>query len=123
VTFAVDVTDPAELAAVRVKVVVAAGLTLFVPLAFAEVNVPGVMETLVAPAVTQFSAVLAPEFMLVGLAVKDAIVGAEPVPVPVPEPDPEPEDDLEDVPPVQPAKPMQMNSNDVIPSAQRLALE
>jgi hypothetical protein len=56
-------------------VVVAVGLTLVEPLADAEVNVPGVIEMLVAPFVTQLSVALAPELMLVGLAVKELIVG------------------------------------------------
>ena len=58
--------------------VVAAGLTLVEPLADAEVNVPGVMATLVAPVVTQLSALLAPELMVAGFAAKEVIVGAEP---------------------------------------------
>jgi len=45
-----------------------------------ELNPPGEIETLVAPLVVQLSVLLAPEFMLVGFAVKDAIEGAEPVP-------------------------------------------
>ena len=55
--------------------VVAVGLTLVEPLAEVDVNVPGVMATLVAPFVTQLSVVLEPEFMLVGLAVKTLITG------------------------------------------------
>ena len=54
--------------------VVAAGLTLVEPLADVVVNVPGVMAMLVAPVVAQVS-VLEPEVMLVGLAVKELIVG------------------------------------------------
>jgi hypothetical protein len=45
------------------------------PLADADVNFPGVMAMLVAPVVAQFSALPAPEFMLVGFAVKEVIVG------------------------------------------------
>ena len=44
------------------------------PLAAVEVNVPGVIEMLVAPVVTQLS-VLLPELRLTGLAVNDEIVG------------------------------------------------
>jgi hypothetical protein len=58
--------------------VVAVGLTLVEPLADAEVNVPGVMATLVAPLVTQPSALLAPELIVVGFAVKEVTVGTEP---------------------------------------------
>jgi uncharacterized protein (DUF2236 family) len=59
-------------------VVVAVGLTLVEPLADVEVNVPGVMAILAAPATIQLSVLLEPEFMLVGLAAKEAMVGAEP---------------------------------------------
>jgi len=51
---------------------------LIEPLADVDVNVPGVMATLVAPAASQLSVLLEPEFMLVGFAVKELIVGAEP---------------------------------------------
>lgn len=50
------------------------------PLADVVVNVPGVIAILVAPVAAQLRVLLAPEFMVVGLAVKDVIVGAEPVP-------------------------------------------
>jgi hypothetical protein len=56
-------------------VVVAVGLTLVEPLADVEVNVPGVMAILVAPVVAQLSVLLEPELMLVGLAVKELMVG------------------------------------------------
>jgi hypothetical protein len=56
-------------------VVVAVGLTLVEPLADVEVNVPGVMARLVAPFAAQLSVLLEPEVMLVGLAVKELIVG------------------------------------------------
>jgi hypothetical protein len=56
-------------------VVVAVGLTLVEPLADIDVNVPGVMAMLVAPIVAQVSVLLEPEVMLVGLAVKELIVG------------------------------------------------
>jgi hypothetical protein len=45
-----------------------------------DVNVPGVMAILVVPAAAQLSVLLAPEFMLVGSAVKELIVGAESFP-------------------------------------------
>jgi hypothetical protein len=60
-------------------VVVTVGLTLVEPLDETEVNVPGVMATLVAPLVTQLNVLLAPELILVGLAVKEVIVGLLPV--------------------------------------------
>ncbi len=50
------------------------------PLAEVEVNVPGVMVILVAPVAAQLRVLLVPEFMLGGFAVKEVIVGAEPVP-------------------------------------------
>lgn len=57
---------------------VAVGLTLVEPLPAADVNVPGVMAILVAPVAAQLSVLLVPEFMLVGFAANEAIVGAEP---------------------------------------------
>jgi hypothetical protein len=56
--------------------VVEVGFTLVEPLAEVEVNVPGVMAMLAAPVVTQLRVLLEPEVMLVGLAVKEVIVGA-----------------------------------------------
>lgn len=47
------------------------------PLDDVDVNVPGVMTMLVAPAVAQLSVLLVPESMLVGSAAKDVIVGTE----------------------------------------------
>ena len=55
--------------------VVAVGLTFVEPLADVDVNVPGVMARLVAPVVAQLNVLLEPEVMLVGLAVKELIVG------------------------------------------------
>lgn len=75
VIVAVDVVEPVELLAVSVYVVVAVGLTLIEPFAEAEVNVPGVIAMLVAPFVFQLKTLLAPEVMLVGLAVNELIVG------------------------------------------------
>jgi hypothetical protein len=43
-----------------------------------DVNVPGVMARLVAPAATQLSVLLELEVILAGLAVKEVIVGMEP---------------------------------------------
>ncbi|MGA2859361.1 MAG: hypothetical protein ABSE40_21035 [Candidatus Sulfotelmatobacter sp.] len=43
-------------------------------------NVPGEIEILDAPVVDQLSVLLVPDFMLAGLAVKEVIVGAEPLP-------------------------------------------
>jgi hypothetical protein len=77
-------------------VVVAVGLMLVEPLADADVYVPGVMARLVAPADAQLSVLLVPEFMLVGFAVKEVIVGAEPFP----------EDELDELVP-QPSGPTQ----------------
>ena len=51
------------------------GLTCVEPLAEVDVNVPGVMAMLVAPVVVQLSMLLEPEGMLLGLAVKELIVG------------------------------------------------
>jgi hypothetical protein len=56
-------------------VVVAVGLTLVEPLANADVNVPGEMAILVAPLVAQLSALLEPEVIPVGPAVKELMVG------------------------------------------------
>ena len=58
--------------------VVAVGLMLVEPLVEVEVNVPGVMAILVAPAAAQLSVLVVPELMLDGLATKDAIVGRVP---------------------------------------------
>ena len=55
--------------------VVAVGLTLVEPLADVEVNVPGVMASLLAPVVTQLSVLLEPAVILEGLAVKELISG------------------------------------------------
>jgi hypothetical protein len=75
VTFAVDVVDPELLVAVSVYVVVAVGLTLVEPLAKVEMNVPGVIARPIAPVAAQLSVLLAPEVMLVGLAMKELITG------------------------------------------------
>ena len=55
--------------------VVAVGLTLVEPLADVEVNVPGVMASLLVPVVTQLSVLLEPEVIREGLAVKELISG------------------------------------------------
>jgi hypothetical protein len=93
-------------------VVVAAGLRLVEPLANVDVNVPGVMAILVAPAAVQLSVLLAPEFMVVGSAVKAVIVGPESFP----------EGELDEVvEPPQPASPTQANR--IRSSAQRSSPE
>lgn len=56
--------------------VVAVRRTLAEPLAEGDVNVPGVMARLVAPVVAQLSVLLEPEVILVGLAVKELILGS-----------------------------------------------
>jgi hypothetical protein len=45
------------------------------PLADVEVKVPGEIEILVAPVVTQLSVLLPPESMVVGFVLKEVIVG------------------------------------------------
>lgn len=45
------------------------------PLAELEVKVPGVMAMLVAPVVDQFSVLLEPELIVVGLALNELMVG------------------------------------------------
>lgn len=69
------------------------------PLADVEVNVPGVMAMLVAPVVAQLRVQLVPEFMFVGFAVNEVIVGAETAP----------EVDFDEVDNPQPASPAQAN--------------
>ena len=59
--------------------VVAVGLTFMDPVADVEVKLPGVMAMLVAPDVIQLSVLLEPELTPVGLAVKELIVGSEPL--------------------------------------------
>ena len=54
---------------------VAVGLTLVEPLANVDEKVPGVMAMLTAPVVAQLSVLLEPEVILVGLAVKELMVG------------------------------------------------
>jgi hypothetical protein len=56
-------------------VVAAVGLTFVEPLADVDVNVPGAMARLVAPVIVQFSVLLEPEAILVGLAVNELIIG------------------------------------------------
>lgn len=76
VTVTVAVTEPAVLVAVKVYVVVAAGLTDVVPLAATDVNDPGVMATLAAPVVDQPRVLLPPVPMVAGLAVKELMMGS-----------------------------------------------
>jgi len=59
-------------------VVVAVGLTVAEPLADDELKLPGEIEIVVAPLVTQLSVALAPEFMLAGFAAKEVTDGTEP---------------------------------------------
>jgi hypothetical protein len=80
-------------------VVVAVGLMLVEPLADVDVNVPGVIAIPVAPAAAQLSVLVVPEFMLVGFAAKDVIVGAEPFSV----------GELDEVAAPQPARPTEKN--------------
>jgi hypothetical protein len=56
-------------------VVVFVGLTFIVPFAEVEVNVPGVMATLVAPVTDQLRTLPVPETTLVGLATNELITG------------------------------------------------
>ena len=69
------------------------------PLGDVDVNVPGVIVMLAAPAAAQLSVVLVPEFMLAGSAVKEEIVGMDFLP----------EDALAEVDAPQPASPAQAN--------------
>ena len=55
--------------------VVDVGCTLVEPLADVDVNVPGVMAILVAPLVAQLNMLLEPDAMMVGLAVKEVMLG------------------------------------------------
>ena len=81
------------------------------PLADVDVNVTGVTAILVAPAAAQLSVLLVPEFMLVGSAVKEVIVGMESFPV----------GELDEVVEPQPASPIQANR--IRTSAQRSSPE
>jgi hypothetical protein len=82
------------------------------PLADLDVNVPGVMATLVAPAAAQLSVLLVPEFMVVGSAVKEVIVGMESFP----------EDEFDELAP-QPASPIQAKRIVMRTSARRSGAE
>lgn len=62
--------------AVRVYIVVTAGLKTTEPLADVDAKLPGVTVMLVAFEVVQLSVVLAPAMMAAGLAEKDVMVGA-----------------------------------------------
>lgn len=75
VTVAVAVTDPAALVAVNTYVVVVSGLTLVVPLAEVDANVPGVIVMVAAPEVVQLSVLIAPREIPVGLAVNELMAG------------------------------------------------
>jgi len=56
-------------------VVVTVGFTFVEPLADVDVNDPGVMATVAAPAVAQLNLLLDPEVIVVGLAVKELMIG------------------------------------------------
>ena len=56
------------------------GLTFVEPDAAVDVKEPGVMAMVVAPLVAQLSWVLVPELMVDGFAVKEVIVGTDPLP-------------------------------------------
>lgn len=93
--------------------VVAVGFIVVEPLADVDVNVPGVMATLVAPAATQLSVLLVPAFMLVGLAVNEVIVGTESFP----------EDELDELVP-QPSSPSnRMRTNAQRPRREEFSLQ
>lgn len=79
--------------------VVVEGLTDVEPLADVEVKVPGAMAMLVAPVTDQLRMLLAPEVRVVGLAVKEVIVGAEALP----------EDELEGIVEPHPSMPTQIS--------------
>jgi hypothetical protein len=70
------VTVPAVLVAVRVKVVVEPGVATALP-EEETYPPPGPMVTALAPETLQFSVVLLPALMLVGLAVKEMMDGGE----------------------------------------------
>jgi hypothetical protein len=73
VTVVCEVTEPAELVAVRMYVVVAAGDTLVVP---AAATVPmELIDTEVAPVTLQLRAELPPVLMVAGEAAKKATIG------------------------------------------------
>ncbi len=55
----------------------AVGLTVVEPLADDELKLPGEIEIVVAPLVTQLRLTLAPEFTLVGFAAKEVTEGTE----------------------------------------------
>ena len=69
------------------------------PLADVDVNVPGVIAILAAPAAAQLSVLVVPEFMVVGFAKKDVMVGKEPFP----------EDELDEDVEAQPDRAIQAN--------------
>lgn len=54
---------------------VAVGFTLVEPLANVEVKVPGVMETLTAPVVTQLRELVEPKLIALGVALNEVMAG------------------------------------------------
>jgi hypothetical protein len=87
---------------------------LVAPLAEVEVNDPGVMAILVAPAAAQLNVLLAPEFMLVGSAVKEVIVGMDPFPEDAP-------DEVDAPQPTNPAQETRMRISDQRASPEELS--
>ena len=77
--------------------VVAVGFTLIDPVPRVDVNVPGVIATLVTPVAVQLNVLLVPALTLVGFAANAVIVGIEPLPE---------DDELDELPP-QAARPKQ----------------
>jgi hypothetical protein len=76
VTVTIAVAVPVVFVAVSVYVVDAAGFRTTDPLADVDAKVPGVTAMPVAPVVAQFSVVLVPAMMDIGLAENVPIVGA-----------------------------------------------
>ncbi len=91
----------------------AVGLILIEPFADVDANVPGVMVIPAAPTASQLSVLLVPEFMLVGFAVKEMMVGKEPFP----------ETEFDELIEPQPASPAQTNRAIMNASAQRCSSE
>jgi hypothetical protein len=76
VTVTCRVTEPAELVAVNVYVVVAAGEQVALPDAGTD-GAPGITDMDVAPVTLQLNVELPPAVILTGLAVKELITGTE----------------------------------------------
>ena len=78
VTVAVVEADPTLFVAVRMYVVVFAGLTVLEPLDFFEEKFPGVIVTWLAPEADHVSTELEPDAMLPGFAAKEEMTGRAP---------------------------------------------